>query len=104
MKGFLMSQRIHAAVNTKLVLTLSLVLLVGGLFWGNRLFGGKDEPVALLEEYELWCRECKDKIMIPAAEAKGRDQNEIGDILCPKCGTFSGSWGPPRRIGNMEAP
>ena len=100
-----MSQRNYPAhVNSRLVLTLSLVLLVGGLFWGYRLFGGKAEPVVVLKEYELWCSECKDKIKIPAAQATGRERDDDGNILCTKCGTFSGSWGAPRRMGNMEAP
>ena len=97
-------RRRRAATNAKLAWTLAFVLIAGGAFWSYRLKSSRPPPAPLRKEYELWCSQCKDKLQIPVAEATGRPRNEDGKVLCPKCGTYSGSWGPPARIGNLVGP
>ena len=91
----------RAAVNSRLLAVMALLVLAVGLFWGCRIFDTPDDPAP--DTYKLWCAECKEFFIFPAAEAKGRErQNE--KVLCPKCGTFNGTWGRPRESEGVISP
>ena len=91
-----------AAVSAKLIALLVFVGLIGGAYWGCRVY--RSEPAADTGRiFRLYCTECDKIHEFSFEEARGRPRQD-GKVLCPICNTYSATWGVPMESGDMVAP
>ena len=89
-----------AAINTKLVVILAILVVIAGVVWIVRSGGDEyDEAAAahLEKDFNLWCPECQEEFTMSGIEARelptrvGEDGEKL--VECPKCKKFVASWG-----------
>lgn len=93
-----------AAINTKLVVILVILVVIAGVVWIVRS-GGDEYDAAVAEhlekDFNLWCPECQEEFTMSGIEAREvpKQVGEDGEKLveCPKCKKFVASWGGPAR-------
>ncbi len=93
-----------AAINTKSVVILVILVVIAGVVWIVRSGGDEyDEAVAehLEKDFNLWCPECQEEFTMSRIEARelptqvGEDGEKL--VECPKCKKFVASWGGQAR-------
>ena len=85
-----------AAINTKLVVILVILVVIAGVIWIVRLSGGTEELAG--GPFTLWCPECEEEFTFATRKEARELPTQVGEdgeklVECPKCKKFVASWG-----------
>jgi hypothetical protein len=89
-----------AAINTKLVVILIILVVIAGVIWIVRLSGESTVPIE--GPFTLWCPECKEEFTFATREEARGLPTQVGEdgeklVECPKCKKFVARWGGQAR-------
>ncbi|MBL8880599.1 MAG: hypothetical protein JNG88_15915 [Phycisphaerales bacterium] len=88
----------RAGINVGLIVTLVLLVLVGGGLYLAKYLTNQEKVVAdSLETLTLYCRECKAESQMSLEEARKVKREESG-YVCPKCSKPAGTFEKPGTV------
>lgn len=92
----------RAGVNTGLIVTLALLVLIGGGLYLFRYMSHREQVSAeSLEELTMYCLECKGETRM-SLEAARKLQREENRYLCPSCNKYGGTFEKPGTVSVMS--